>query len=214
MKLHFFILPIVVLAALYIGFDATNKQNVSSEIATKQALSLESEEENQANEQKTDTNDPQLDPTMLVDFFVENDYTASPIFTGETCDIYTVKNTYENVQVQVDIYYERKTEKVVLVESNVDGSYYFAHPDQEGAEKLVTQVANSIFVPLAKLPYNTAKPEEAAEWVQSHIDDSYAVEPKEKTSNHVGLATINIFGSPLFRTLELDFGFANSTDSL
>lgn len=79
--------------------------------------------------------------------------------------------------------------------------------NQQEATNIVTQVANSYFVPLAAFPYNTSNPQQASDWVKSQIRTSFSDQPKEKTRKIIGIASINIFGTPLLRTLEIDFGF-------
>ena len=95
------------------------------------------------------------------------------------------------------------------METNIDASGYVLHPNQKEVEDLVNQVASNYFVPLAQIPYNASEPEIAGKWINANLLNSYDDEPKEKTSAKIGPATINIYGNPLFRTLEMDFGFAN-----
>src|SRR5690606_5164843 len=126
-----------------------------------------------------------------------------------TSDIYTAKYTIPDSQilVQVDVYFERSSQQVLLIESNIDASWYITETNQKYYEEYVNKAANNYFSAFASLPYAGSEPDVATEWVQSNILTSYSSEPKERTSTSIGPATINIFGSPLVRTLEIDFGF-------
>ncbi|WP_144697724.1 hypothetical protein [Fictibacillus phosphorivorans] len=128
-------------------------------------------------------------------------------------DIYTAKlnvgNT--NVVIYVDIYLERKSDQVKLIETTIDGSYYVTTSNNKEAEQFVTKVATNFLVPFAALPYNTSRPEEAEKWVKAHITDSYDHEPKEETSKKIEMGTLNIYGNQLMRTFEMDFGYGDIT---
>jgi hypothetical protein len=185
------------------------KASESKEIKAKETKkSTQSEEKVKKEEIKSSG----LTPEYFEKYLSENGFTMSPVFKGEMSDIYSGKMKVGDTEalIQVDIYHDRKKKEVLLVEVTIDGSYYVSHPNQKKAEELVTKIADSFYVTFAGIPYKTSSPEEAQAWVKSHIHDSYAVEPKEKTSKEFGLATMNIYGNPLMRFLEIDFGYADS----
>ena len=207
MKLNPVILIIVVALAIYIGINSNGGQSsaTTDEIETTN-LPKEKEMIEQAQVQSSG-----LTPNYLMNTLSENGFEILPKFKGTTCDIYTgkMKISDSNVIVQVDVYHERSSGEVLLVETNIDASAYVDHSNQKEVEDLVNKVANNFFIPLASIPYKGSEPEAAGTWVKSNLLTSYSVEPKEKTSTKIGPATINIFGNPLFRTLEIDFGFAD-----
>ena len=95
-----------------------------------------------------------------------------------------------NIVVQVDVYHERSSGEVLLVETNIDASGYVLHPNQKEVEDLVNQVASNYFVPLAQIPYNAPEPDVAGQWVNTNLLNSYHDEPKEKTSTKIGPALL------------------------
>ena len=95
-----------------------------------------------------------------------------------------------NIVVQVDVYHERSSGEVLLVETNIDASGYVLHPNQKEVEDLVNQVASNYFVPLAQIPYNASEPDVAGQWVNTNLLNSYDDEPKEKTSTKIGPALL------------------------
>lgn len=93
--------------------------------------------------------------------------------------------------------------------NGIDESYYITTSNHKEAEQLVTKVTTNFLVPFAALLYNTSRPEEAETWVKTHIRDSYDEDPKEKTSKKIGMGTLNIYGTLLMRTFEMDFGYGD-----
>lgn len=139
----------------------------------------------------------------------KNGFEILPVTAGTTTDIHTgtLDLNNSNFVVLVDVYFERSSQKILLIETNIDGSAYIDHPDQSEVENTANKIAENYFVPIAKIPFKEPEENEAGEWVKANIHSSYSTDPKEKTSTQVGAATINIFGNPLMRTLEIDFGF-------
>jgi hypothetical protein len=192
---------LVIVIGIFVGLQVDIKDN-----PTKVDNEIFSDESMKDKETEITTG---LTPKYLIDFLSENGFTVSPVDKGKMSDIYTAKmkvgNT--NIVVYVDIYHERKSNQIKLIETTIDGSYYITYSNQKEAEQLVTKVATNYLVPLASIPYHTSKPEEAKNWVKTHIPNSYAQEPKEKTSTKFGLGSLNIYGTPLMRTFEMDFGY-------
>lgn len=202
MKAHFIILILVVISAVYIGLNITY-QPVN--------LSDSAEEENsfqQAVPQQAKTSSP-IDPHYVMDYLDSIGFVVSPVFDGATTDIYTARYTIPDsyIQVQVDVYFERSSQQVLLVESNIDASWYITETNQQYFEDYVNEAALSLFSSFVTLPYEGSNPDMAREWVESNILSSYSTDLPGKTSTIIGPATINLFGSPLLRTLEIDFGF-------
>jgi hypothetical protein len=193
--------------------SATETKSVKA-TETKEKKAKETKKSTQSEEKvkKEEIKSSGLTPEYFEKYLSENGFTMSPVFNGKMSDIYTGKMKVGDTEalIQVDIYHDRKKKEVLLVEVTIDGSYYVSHPNQKKAEELVNKIADSFYVTFAGIPYKTSSPEEAQEWVKSHIHDSYAVEPKEKTSKEFGLATMNIYGNPLMRFLEIDFGYSDS----
>lgn len=204
MKVRHVILFLVVISAIYIGLNINNESfNYSS------ADSNEKIVKNHVPAQESEEKKTSLSPTYIMDYLKGNGFEISPTFSGTTSDIYTAKYTIPDSQilVQVDVYFERSSQQILLIESNIDASWYITETNQKYYEEYVNKAANNYFSAFASLPYAGSEPNVAIEWVQSNILTSYSSEPKERTSTSIGPATINIFGSPLFRTLEIDFGF-------
>lgn len=198
MKLNPIILFIVIATAIYIGLNINNEQ------VNQINLNGNNEETIKGKEQTG------LTPKYFMDYLSKNNFEIFPVFRGTTSDIYSGRTFLSDskIEVQVDVYHERESDEVLLIEVNITAVGYVNHPDQKGAEDLVNKVAEGYFIPFAKIPYNGSDPEAAEQWVKSNLLSSYSVEPKGKTSTVIGPATINIYGNPLFRTLEIDFGFA------
>jgi hypothetical protein len=202
LKKNSFIL-LVVIAGIVVGLQI-NKQNDILPIDTE--ISVIQEKNVVSNGMSTG-----LTPRYLIDYLTKNGFLVSPVEKGKMSDIYSanmnVGNT--NIVIYVDIYHERNSDQIKLIETTLDGSYYVTSENQEEAEELVTKVATNYLIPLASLPYRTSKPEEAKEWVRNNISDSYDDEPKEKTTTKIGLCTFSIYGNPLMRTFEMDFGYSD-----
>lgn len=149
-----------------------------------------------------------ITPEYVMDFLEKNDFSIKPVYHGKTTDIYGAELDVPNtlITVSVDVYEERSTKKVLLIESNID-TFRYTNYNVKQLENLVNQVANHYFVAFAKIPYYGSKPSVAGQWVKKNILTSYDEQPKDKTRTKIGPAQINIFGDPLFRTLEIDFGF-------
>lgn len=209
MKLNPVILIIVIAFAVYIGFDIKNGQ--IEPIANQSNVPNSAAESPNKNIVKQNSrNISGITPEYLMTYLKENKFEILPVFTGATCDIYSGK-TYisdSKIEIQVDLYHERSSGEVLLVETNIDASGYITYANQLEVEELINKVASNYFIPLASIPYQGSEPDKAGKWVNSNILTSYSEEPKDKTSTKIGPATINIFGNPLFRTLEIDFGFA------
>jgi hypothetical protein len=203
MKLNPVILLIVIALAVYIGLDIKNGQ-IKPIVNDGYKPVSTTETPNKKLGKQTG-----ITPEYLMNYLSENEFEILPVFTGATCDIYTGKISLSDskIEVRVDLYHERSSGEVLLVETNIDASSYIAYANQIEVEELVNEVARSYFIPLANIPYQGSEPDKAGQWVNSNILTSYADEPKDKTSTKIGPATINIFGNPLFRTLEMDFGF-------
>lgn len=149
-----------------------------------------------------------LTPNYVMEYLEENGFSINPVYSDTKADIYTAKiiPDHTNVIVQVDVYYERTRKEIILIETNIDGRNHIEDPDIKKAVELVTDVANTYFFLVAAIPYDSNQMEE---WVKLHITGSYFQTPKVKTSARIGMGTINILGDPLFRTLELDFGYTD-----
>lgn len=200
MKLNPVILIIIIIAAVYIGLNINDEQ-----VST---INSDNEKSDEIINSKENTG---LTPKYFMDYLSKNNFKVSPVFRGTTSDIYSGKTllSNSNIEVQVDVYHERESNEVLLVEVNITALGYVDHPNQKEVEELVNKVANGYFIPFAKIPYKGSEPEAAEQWVKSNLLTSYSIEPKEKTSTKIGPATFNIYGNPLFRTLEIDFGFAD-----
>jgi len=209
MKLNPVILIIVIALAVYIGLDIKNGQ--IKPIANQVNIPNSATESPNKNiiKQKS-KNISGITPEYLMNYLKENKFEILPVFTGATCDIYTGKTSISEskIEIQVDLYHERSSGEVLLVETNIDASGYIYHSNQREVEELINKVVSNYFIPLASIPYQSSEPDKASQWVNSNILTSYSEEPKDKTSTKIGSATINMFGTPLFRTLEIDFGFA------
>ncbi|ETP70346.1 hypothetical protein G159_02115 [Planococcus glaciei CHR43] len=204
MKVHFVILFLVIISAAYIGLNITN-QPVTSPSPTEGDSQILQEVSPQ---QSPDITSP-IDPSYVMDYLESIGFILSPVFEGDTTDIYTAKYTIpdSHIGVQVDVYFERSSQQVLLIESNIDASWYVRETDQQYYEDYVNKAARNLFGSFATLPYVGSNPEAAREWVESNIITSYSTELPGKTTTIIGPATINLFGSPLLRTLEIDFGF-------
>ena len=202
MKAHLIILIIVIISAVYVGLNITNSPVTPSNSAEEEDLfQLEVP-------QQTETTSP-IDPHYVMDYLDSIGFVVSPVFDGATTDIYTAKYTIPDsyIQIQVDVYFERSSQQVLLVESNIDASWYVTETNQQYYEDYVNEAALSLFSSFVTIPYEGSNPDMAREWVEANILTSYSKALPEKTSTIIGPATINLFGSPLLRTLEIDFGF-------
>ncbi|KAB7671667.1 hypothetical protein [Bacillus sp. B1-b2] len=209
MKLNPYILSIVIILGILVGLST----NLDTESKSNEALSVsnDSESTTSANEQEiVEEIKTGLTPDYVMDYLSNNGFSISPVYRGETTDIYRgeIKPGNTELMITVDLYYKRESEDIVLIETNIDGSYYVNY-NQTKVEDLVTEAAQKYFIPLVAMPYKTSDPDQAKEWVKLHISDSYSHEPKDKTTTTIGIGTINIYGNPIFRTLELDFGFVD-----
>jgi hypothetical protein len=203
-------LSFVVIAAVYVGLNLNYSANTN---ASKEVASTENANNHIA---KTSSEKPHrkssgLTPEYLTKYLTTNGFTDQGIFTGKTTDIYSFDTYAGNSKVQVSVvfYFERETQEILLIETTIDGSNFLAY-DQKKATDLVNKVAKTYLVPLAAFPYKTSNPQLASEWINSQITTSFSEQPKEKTRKVIGIASINIFGSPLLRTMEMDFGFVRS----
>ncbi|MFD1863041.1 hypothetical protein [Planococcus chinensis] len=202
MKLQYIILFLVIISAVYVGLN----------ISYQPVNLFESDEEEDSFQQEVpqqaETTSP-IDPHYVMDYLDSIGFVVSPVFDGATTDIYTAKYTIPDsyVQVQVDVYFERSSQQVLLIESNVDASWYSTETNQQYFEEYVNETALSLFSSFVTIPYKGSNPDMAREWVESNILTSYSTALPGKTSTIIGPATINLFGSPLLRTLEIDFGF-------
>ena len=197
MKINPIILVIVIISAVYIGLKVNDTQKNSISYETKDNI-------------KKVSTSPNLSPEYIMDYLSENGFDILPIYKGTRSDIFSgvMSISDSNIQIQVDVYQERSSNKILLIETNIDASSYYSTTNQKEIENIVNEVAKNFFVPLVQMPYDGSNPEKAANWVDSKILTSYSDKPKEKTSTKIGPATINIFGDQYFRTLEIDFGFA------
>ncbi|MFD2214966.1 hypothetical protein [Metabacillus endolithicus] len=212
MKLNPAILSIVVIAAVIVGLQLNGTSIVSLEETTNieenKSTNTNSAETKTSNNTTENPTSSGLTPEFFEKFYSQNNFDILPVYSGTSSDIYPAQIIHDDIEVHFDAYHNRKTDEILLIEVNIDGSYYYNHTNQQEVEDYITNLAETYFVGMAAIPYRTSTPDEAKEWVRSHIKDSYAVEPKEKTSKKFGNATINVYGSPLFRTLEIDFGYA------
>ena len=204
MKAQHVILFSVIIAALYIGLNINNG-------SVNPLYTFEEKSPTQevtSSKQPPETTSP-IDPTYVMDYLESAGFVISPVFEGATTDIYTAKYTIPDsyVRVQVDVYFERSIQQVLLIESNIDASWYITETNQQYYEDYVNEAALNLFGSFSALPYTGSDSDAAREWVESNIITSYSTELSGKTSTIIGSATINLFGSPLLRTLEIDFGF-------
>lgn len=86
-------------------------------------------------------------------------------------------------------------------------SHYVNHSQQKQVLSMVNEVTESYFVHFVKIPYSGSDPEKAGEWVISKLPTSFNFDADEKTTTKIGPATLNIYGTPLMRFLEIDFGY-------
>ncbi|MDW2876490.1 MULTISPECIES: hypothetical protein [Bacillaceae] len=206
MKLNPYILLLVVAAAIYIGININEESLLQTEI---NKTSTHAKQAAQKTAVKSIQDTPDISPEHIMEHLQKNGFEILPISAGKTTDIYTgtMALNNSNFVLQVDVYFERSSQKVLLIETNIDASAYIDHPDQSEVENTVNKMAENYFIPIAKIPFKGTEENEAGEWVKANIHNSYSNATKEKTSTQVGAATINIFGNPLMRTLEIDFGF-------
>lgn len=204
MKAQHIILFLVIISAVYIGLNINNESLFSSYISEEDSSSQEV-----ASPQQTPEITSPIDPSYIMDYLESVGFVISPVVDGATSDIYTAKYTIPDsyIRVQVDVYFERSSQQVLLVESNIDASWYGTETNQQHYEDQVNKVALNFFGSFATLPYTNSNPDAAQKWVESNIATSYSSDLLGKTSTIIGPATINLFGSPLLRTLEIDFGF-------
>jgi hypothetical protein len=207
MKINYWILSFVVIAAVYVGLNLNYSANTT---ASKEVESTDNLNDStvKITSEKPHRKSSGLTPEYLTEYLEKIGFTNQGIFTGKTTDIYSFDTFAGNSKVQVSVvfYFERETREILLIETTIDGSNYLGH-DQKEATNLVNKVADTYFVPLAAFPYKTSNPQLASDWISSQITTSFSDQPKEKTRKVIGIASINIFGSPLLRTMEMDFGF-------
>lgn len=204
MKAQHVILFLVIISAVYIGLNINNGSLTPSYISEEESPTQEVAPPQQVSE----TTSP-IDRSYVMDYLESVGFVISPVFDGATTDIYTANYTIPDsyIRVQVDVYFERSSQQVLLVESNIDASWYVTETNQQYYEDYVNKAALNLFGAFATLPYTGSNPDAAKEWVESNIIASYSSDLPGKTSTTIGPATINLFGSPLLRTLEIDFGF-------
>ncbi|MED4454177.1 hypothetical protein [Metabacillus fastidiosus] len=186
MKLNPVVLMIVLASAVFIGL------NINSE---RLGIAFE------RNEEKA----PVLSPEYLVDYLSKNGFYILPVSKKEKYDIYRGEKSLHdsNIVVQVEIHYERVSEKALVVKADIDASRYKNYGNQKEVENLVNQVAGTYFVQLARIPYDGLEPEAAGKWVYSNLLTSYSDDLKEKTGTKIGEAVISMSGNRLHRTLEI-----------
>ena len=204
MKVNPYILFVLILAAILLSLKMNDALPLPIQVDDKQLTPTT--ELNSVDKIESSSG---LTPEYFMKFFSENGFTVLPVFAGKTSDIYTGKVIVDdtNIEFRIDVYYERSSKEILLIEGIIDGSYYVNSPNENEVVELLDKAANSYFGSLASLPYTTSKPNDAESWIKNSIIKSYSREPKEKMSQQFGLATINIYGTPLLRTLEIDFGF-------
>lgn len=203
MKINPIILIIVIISGIYIGLKINDTQ----------FNSMSSDTKSTKDKIEKVSSSPNLSPEFIMDYLSENGFDILPIYKGTRSDIYSgaMSISDSDIKIQVDVYQERSSDKILLIETNIDAISYYSTTNQKEIENVVNEVASKFFVPLVQMPYDGSNPEKAAKWVDSKILTSYSEKPKEKTSTKIGTATINIFGDQYFRTLEIDFGFADQS---
>lgn len=198
-KLNPIIILIAIVIGVYIGFST--KKQISS-----QDEMLSENRESESSSQEALPSDYTED---LMQYLSENEFEILPVFRGATSNIYTAKKILgdSKVLVQLDVYVERKSNKILLIETIIDASHYVNHPQQKQVLNMVNEVTESYFSHFVKIPYNGSNPEKASEWVISKLPTSFNFDADEKTTTKIGPATLNIYGTPLMRFLEIDFGY-------
>jgi len=207
MKLHPLILLIVIIVAVIVGMNA--KDISFSELLENEDLQVRESAEASTSANTASSNSSGLTPEYFTKFFKDNNFKVLPVYKGNTSDIYTGKLDVEetNIEVRLDVYYERSSKEVLLIESTIEGIYYMDYHNQQEAIDLVNKVAEHYFGVFASIPYHSSSPAEAESWIKDHIKESYAETRVDELSKQFGLANFNTYGTPLVRTLEIDFGF-------
>ena len=125
MKLTHVILIFVIASALYVGLKLNSTELIPvahNDTNTVSRTEIEQKPKNLSG----------INPDYLMNFLSENGFDIIPVFAGATCDIYTGKLLLSdsNILVQVDVYHERSSSEVLLIETNIDASGYITHPNQ------------------------------------------------------------------------------------
>ncbi|MFD1037799.1 hypothetical protein ACFQ3N_05165 [Virgibacillus byunsanensis] len=191
MNLKFIIIVVGIITVIVIGLNVINNTILFEDSVDEEEINLEA--------------DNGLTPEYLMDYLSENNFNISPVSSKENYDVYAAKRYVGDIDVtvQVDVYYDRERDKVLLIKSTIDGSYYEDYDNPQVVEQMVTEITKEYLEALISFPYNSSEPERARDWLETHVASAY--NDSNEMSVDIGLATIHLSGSSLVRVMEMDF---------
>jgi hypothetical protein len=103
------------------------------------------------------------------------------------------------VEIIIEIHHNTRDSEIDLIDMTIDSSQH--EPNKNNVEVL-TKFASTFFGMMAQLPYKSSKPDEAKAWVEENAKN--AIKEGTVFTEHFGVATYNLYGSPTMRFFEID----------
>jgi ABC-type antimicrobial peptide transport system permease subunit len=212
--------PIILTAVIILGIIVGLSSNKSMSTSTLNK-SNNNEQPDSAIEKVTNP-DKEVPPNGLTikyfkQYFEGNDYLFIGPSENKSTYVYRTEKVIPEtgLVIGIDIYQEKSSEVICLFEVQVDGINLLNQGYKiEDIQKYVTQSAKSILPIFAQIPYKTADPELAKQWVMENVEKAYSengesIDGENYFENVIGYARFKMYGSPELRFLDINLGFTN-----
>ena len=114
-------------------------------------------------------------------------------------------------EIVAQIYQEQSNNEITLIEIMVIwNAVNLYEQDKEKVTAYVTDTSKEVFSTLAQIPYTTAETDKAQKWVIDNVGNAFSEDASEDNyfTRDFGEANFRMYGSPIFRTFEINLGFS------